>query len=109
MKRDTMKHITAYLESVSVSRQNVDLQSRVNYLEGCECVRRRCVWEGREVEEGQRWQTDPHNECSCTSGKVVCQANSRTKGDAASVYLSNMSLCVVSHAYTLSPQPLSNG
>lgn len=58
--------------------QNADLQARVHYLEGCECVRRRCVWEGRDVEEGQRWQTH-HSVCTCTSGKVKCQASVKGK------------------------------
>uniref|UniRef100_A0A8C5BPR6 Kielin cysteine rich BMP regulator n=1 Tax=Gadus morhua TaxID=8049 RepID=A0A8C5BPR6_GADMO len=54
---------------------NTDLQSRVHYLEGCECVRRRkCTWEGREVEEGHRWQTLSNTACTCTSGQVTCEA-----------------------------------
>ncbi|XP_068507212.1 kielin/chordin-like protein isoform X1 [Syngnathus scovelli] len=57
--------------------QNEALQSRVRHLEGCECVRRSCVWEGREVEDGRRWQTDVSTVCTCTSGKVTCQANIR--------------------------------
>lgn len=59
--------------------QNADLQSRVQYLEGCECVRQRCVWEGREVEDGQRWQIDLNTVCTCTSGKVTCRANIKGK------------------------------
>lgn len=62
--------------------QNADLQSRVQYLEGCECVRQRCVWEGREVENGQRWQTDPNIVCTCTSGKVACQPNIKGNNDS---------------------------
>ncbi|XP_071783371.2 kielin/chordin-like protein [Centroberyx gerrardi] len=58
-----------------VKAQNADLQSRVQYLEGCECVRQRCVWEGREVEDGQHWQIDLSTVCTCTSGKVTCRAN----------------------------------
>ncbi|KAM9854759.1 kielin/chordin-like protein [Aulostomus maculatus] len=56
-----------------VKVQNADLQSRLQYLEGCECVRQHCVWEGRQVENGQRWRTDLNTECTCTSGKVACQ------------------------------------
>lgn len=36
------------------------------------------MWEGRDVEDGQRWQTD-HSVCTCTSGKVKCQANIKGK------------------------------
>uniref|UniRef100_A0A3B3VKB1 Uncharacterized protein n=1 Tax=Poecilia latipinna TaxID=48699 RepID=A0A3B3VKB1_9TELE len=61
--------------------QNQDLQTRVNYLEGCECVRRRCVWEGHEVEEGRRWQADPNTVCLCSSGKVTCQTSKRDGGN----------------------------
>ncbi|XP_056138469.1 kielin/chordin-like protein [Lampris incognitus] len=57
-----------------VKAQNADLQSRVQHLEGCECVRRHCVWEGREVEDGQHWQTHLNTICTCTSGKVTCEA-----------------------------------
>ncbi|KAM3870584.1 LOW QUALITY PROTEIN: kielin/chordin-like protein [Diretmus argenteus] len=58
-----------------VKAQNADLQSRVHYLEACECVRPRCVWEGHEMEDGQRWQTDLNTVCTCTSGKVTCQTH----------------------------------
>lgn len=61
--------------------QNAELQSRVRYLEGCECVRQRCVWEGRDVEDGRSWQTDLHTVCTCTSGEVKCRAN--VKGENA--------------------------
>uniref|UniRef100_A0A3B5N165 Kielin cysteine rich BMP regulator n=1 Tax=Xiphophorus couchianus TaxID=32473 RepID=A0A3B5N165_9TELE len=61
--------------------QNLDLQTRVNYLEGCECVRQQCVWEGREVEEGRRWQVDPNTVCLCSSGKVTCQTSKRDAGN----------------------------
>lgn len=71
------------LSSIFVFLQNADLQSRVHYLEGCECVRQRCVWEGREVEDGQRWQVDLNTVCTCASGKVTCQANIKGKGDSA--------------------------
>ncbi|XP_061577935.1 kielin/chordin-like protein isoform X2 [Cololabis saira] len=63
-----------------VKTQNVQLESRLQYLEGCECVKRRCVWEGREVDEGQRWQTDLSTVCSCTSGKVICQTDIKNEG-----------------------------
>ncbi|XP_056907493.1 kielin/chordin-like protein [Takifugu flavidus] len=79
-KDDQLMKLQQRLEQLAVmldmlKSQNADLQSRVQYLEGCECVRQRCVWEGRDVEDGQRWQTDLHTVCTCTSGKVKCQAN----------------------------------
>uniref|UniRef100_A0A4W5K2T8 Kielin cysteine rich BMP regulator n=1 Tax=Hucho hucho TaxID=62062 RepID=A0A4W5K2T8_9TELE len=58
-----------------VKAQNVDLQARVQYLEDCECVRRGCVWEGRQVEEGHRWETHQNTFCTCTSGQVTCSAS----------------------------------
>lgn len=61
------------------SLKNADLQLRVQYLEGCECVRQTCVWEGREVADGQRWQTDQNTVCTCTSGEVTCQADIKGK------------------------------
>ncbi|KAK7892160.1 hypothetical protein WMY93_024123 [Mugilogobius chulae] len=59
--------------------QNAELQTRVQYLEGCECVRPgpTCVWEGRDFQEGERWHTDLDTLCTCTAGQVRCQANSR--------------------------------
>lgn len=71
--------------------QNLDLQSRVKYLEGCECVGRRCEWDGRVVEEGQRWQTDSNTVCLCSSGKVTCQTNSRTEGCDPDIRVHNVS------------------
>uniref|UniRef100_H3DPF7 Kielin cysteine rich BMP regulator n=1 Tax=Tetraodon nigroviridis TaxID=99883 RepID=H3DPF7_TETNG len=78
-KGDQLKRLEQRLEQLAamlemLKTQNADLQSRVQYLEGCECVKQRCVWEGRSVEDGQSWQTD-HGVCTCTSGKVKCQAN----------------------------------
>ncbi|XP_034032503.1 kielin/chordin-like protein isoform X2 [Thalassophryne amazonica] len=58
-----------------VKAQNADLQTRVQYLEGCECVKRRCIWKGRDVEDGQRWQIDLNTVCICTSGNVTCTPN----------------------------------
>ncbi|XP_070763397.1 kielin/chordin-like protein [Enoplosus armatus] len=79
-KDDRLKKLERRLEELArmldmVKTQNADLQSRIQYLEGCECVRQRCVWEGREVEDGQHWQIDLNTVCTCTSGKVTCQAN----------------------------------
>lgn len=42
------------------------------------------MWEGREVEDGQHWQTDHNTVCSCTSGKVTCEADIKGKNDSAS-------------------------
>ncbi|XP_030646302.1 LOW QUALITY PROTEIN: kielin/chordin-like protein [Chanos chanos] len=55
--------------------QNADLQARVQYLESCECVRRVCEWEGREVQEGSRWVIDRRTVCSCISGHVQCASS----------------------------------
>ena len=43
------------------------------------------MWEGRELEDGHRWQTDLNTVCTCTSGKVTCQADIKGKNDSASV------------------------
>ncbi|XP_036068311.1 kielin/chordin-like protein isoform X3 [Oryzias melastigma] len=64
----------------TLKAQNLKLQTRVKYLEGCECVRRGCVWEGQEVQEGQRWHTDLDTICLCSSGKVTCETRTRTGG-----------------------------
>ncbi|KAF4101146.1 hypothetical protein G5714_017578 [Onychostoma macrolepis] len=55
-----------------LKRQNTALQTRVDYLETCECSKRKCVWEGREMNEGSRWSPDSHTVCYCTHGKVQC-------------------------------------
>ncbi|TNN39982.1 Kielin/chordin-like protein [Liparis tanakae] len=83
-KDDSLKELEKRLGELAhmldmVKAQNADLQSRVEYLEGCECVRRQCVWEGRDVEDGRRWHTDLTTVCVCTSGKVTCQANIKGK------------------------------
>ncbi|CAK6951146.1 kielin/chordin-like protein [Scomber scombrus] len=79
-KDDRLKRLEKRLEDMArmldmIKAQNADLQSRVQYLEGCECVRQQCVWEGRELEDGHRWLTDLNTVCTCTSGKVTCQAD----------------------------------
>ncbi|XP_016400320.1 kielin/chordin-like protein [Sinocyclocheilus rhinocerous] len=55
-----------------LKRQNTDLQARVDYLETCECSKRNCVWEGREMDEGSRWSPDSRTVCYCTHAKVQC-------------------------------------
>ncbi|XP_016099501.1 kielin/chordin-like protein [Sinocyclocheilus grahami] len=52
--------------------QNTDLHARVDYLKTCECSKRNCVWEGREMDEGSRWSPDSRTVCYCTHGKVQC-------------------------------------
>lgn len=84
-REDRMRKMERRLDDMArmldmVKAQNVDLQSRVKQLEGCECVRQRCIYEGREMVDGQRWQTDINTLCSCTSGRVTCQANIQTDG-----------------------------
>lgn len=76
---ERLKSLELKLEQLSqmmdmMKAQNTELQTRVQYLEGCECVRQKCVWDGREVEEGQRWQTDIYTLCTCTAGTVSCKA-----------------------------------
>ncbi|XP_076848974.1 kielin/chordin-like protein isoform X2 [Brachyhypopomus gauderio] len=61
--------------------QNEDLQARVKRLESCECVQRTCVWEGREQQEGSRWETDQHTMCSCVSGRVQCATSNKCNYD----------------------------
>ncbi|XP_052437941.1 kielin/chordin-like protein isoform X5 [Carassius gibelio] len=53
-------------------RQNTALQARVDYLETCECSKRKCVYEGREMDEGSRWSPDRSTVCYCTQGNVQC-------------------------------------
>nr|XP_055029771.1 kielin/chordin-like protein isoform X2 [Misgurnus anguillicaudatus] len=56
-----------------LKKQNANLQARVEYLESCECVKRKCVWEGRQMDEGSRWSPDSSTVCLCTNGKVQCE------------------------------------
>ncbi|CAN9499249.1 unnamed protein product [Ophioblennius macclurei] len=77
-REDKIKKLERRLEEMArtllmVKSQNTDLLSRVKQLEGCECVRGRCLWEGREMQEGQSWQIDISTVCYCTSGRVSCQ------------------------------------
>ncbi|XP_028287666.1 kielin/chordin-like protein isoform X2 [Parambassis ranga] len=84
-REDRMRRLERRLEELAlmlnmVKAQNTDLQTRIQYLQGCECVRPRCVWEGREMTEGQTWQIDVNTLCTCTAGKVTCQANIKSGG-----------------------------
>ncbi|XP_065139710.1 kielin/chordin-like protein isoform X3 [Paramisgurnus dabryanus] len=56
-----------------LKKQNANLQARVEYLESCECVKRKCVWEGRQMDEGSRWSPDSSTVCLCTNGQVQCE------------------------------------
>ncbi|KAK2917907.1 hypothetical protein Q8A73_004653 [Channa argus] len=78
-KDDRLNKLEKRLDEVSlmldmVKAQNVDLQSRIKHLEGCECVKQQCEWKGHEVDDGQHWQMDLNTVCICTSGKVTCQS-----------------------------------
>ncbi|XP_051579936.1 kielin/chordin-like protein [Myxocyprinus asiaticus] len=59
-----------------LKNQNAILQARVKHLETHECVRQKCVWEGRQMEEGSRWSLDSRTVCLCTNGKVQCDHSS---------------------------------
>ncbi|MCJ8733662.1 hypothetical protein PDJAM_G00226190 [Pangasius djambal] len=72
---ETLHNINTML--IMLKEQNERLQSRVQYLESCECVRKTCVWENHKIEEGSRWRIDNHTECSCSSGRVQCETSNR--------------------------------
>ncbi|XP_056333779.1 kielin/chordin-like protein [Danio aesculapii] len=59
-----------------LKRQNTELQARVEFLETCECTKRKCVWEGRQVDEGHHWSPDIRTVCSCSYGRVQCNRSS---------------------------------
>lgn len=50
------------------------------------------MWEGREVEDGRRWQSDRNTVCTCTSGKVTCQPDTRGKIDSPSASFFSLSV-----------------
>uniref|UniRef100_A0A8C9W1R2 Kielin cysteine rich BMP regulator n=1 Tax=Scleropages formosus TaxID=113540 RepID=A0A8C9W1R2_SCLFO len=52
--------------------QNSELQTRVQYLESCECRRPTCFWEGQQLEDGARWEMGQRSACVCVAGKVQC-------------------------------------
>lgn len=54
------------------------------------------MWEGREVEDGQRWQSDLNTVCTCTSGKVTCQPNIKGKKDSPSASFFSLSALLTS-------------
>ncbi|XP_051725443.1 kielin/chordin-like protein [Ctenopharyngodon idella] len=55
-----------------LKKQNTDLQARIDHLETCECSKRKCVYEERQVDEGYRWSPDSRTTCSCTNGQIQC-------------------------------------
>ncbi|XP_041113770.1 kielin/chordin-like protein isoform X2 [Polyodon spathula] len=63
-----------------VKAQNTDLVARVKYLETCECRRLTCSWEGREYEEGSRWDKDRCTVCLCVKGEVRCSVGGECAG-----------------------------
>ncbi|XP_064417188.1 kielin/chordin-like protein [Latimeria chalumnae] len=69
---DALDNLVMMLDMVKA--QNTDLLVRVKYLEGCECRRPKCSWEGREYEEGSSWDKDKCSLCSCVKGEVRCLA-----------------------------------
>ncbi|XP_070532926.1 uncharacterized protein [Ptychodera flava] len=53
--------------------QMAEMSSKVSYLEGCECTRQVCQFNGIEYQDKQSWQVDPCKQCVCQSGIVICQ------------------------------------
>ncbi|XP_046720965.1 kielin/chordin-like protein [Silurus meridionalis] len=85
-RRERVKNLEEILHNFTtmldfLKQQNEDLQVRVKYLESCECVRKTCTWESREMEEGSHWSIDGRTECSCSSGKVQCETSKRCEYD----------------------------
>uniref|UniRef100_A0A8C4SRN7 Kielin cysteine rich BMP regulator n=1 Tax=Erpetoichthys calabaricus TaxID=27687 RepID=A0A8C4SRN7_ERPCA len=60
--------------------QNTDLLARVKYLETCECRRPQCSWEGRNYDDGSRWEKDQCTACTCVNGQVQCSVNEKCTG-----------------------------
>uniref|UniRef100_A0A8C2HYC9 Si:dkey-266m15.6 n=1 Tax=Cyprinus carpio TaxID=7962 RepID=A0A8C2HYC9_CYPCA len=65
-------HTRVCIREMYNDSHNTALQARVDYLETCECSKRKCVWEGRDMDEGSRWSPDSNTVCYCTHGKVQC-------------------------------------
>lgn len=71
----TYLHLTSsclVAESSLCCVQNTKLQTRVEDLELCECRRSSCLWDGKEVQDGARWEMNGQEVCACTAGKVQC-------------------------------------
>ncbi|XP_038124813.1 kielin/chordin-like protein [Cyprinodon tularosa] len=104
---DRLERLVSTVEEMArmldmVKAQNVDLLSRVTYLEVCECVKHRCVWEGHEMEEGQRWQSDPTTMCLCSSGKVTCKTENKNTGCHPDCRVHNVSYNILDGCQTCS-------
>ncbi|XP_048024021.1 kielin/chordin-like protein isoform X2 [Megalobrama amblycephala] len=55
-----------------LKKQNTDLQARIDHLQTCDHTKLKCVYEGRQLDEGYRWSSDSRTSCSCTNGQVQC-------------------------------------
>ncbi|XP_067245483.1 kielin/chordin-like protein [Chanodichthys erythropterus] len=55
-----------------LKKQNPDLQARIDHLQTCDHTKQKCVYEGRQLDEGYRWSSDSRTSCSCTNGQVQC-------------------------------------
>ncbi|MBN3291265.1 KCP protein, partial [Polypterus senegalus] len=75
---ETVDNISMMLSMVK--SQNTDLLARVKYLETCECRRPQCSWEGRNYDDGSRWEKDQCTACTCTNGQVQCSVNEKCTG-----------------------------
>ncbi|XP_067391076.1 LOW QUALITY PROTEIN: kielin/chordin-like protein [Emydura macquarii macquarii] len=58
----------------TVKAQSSELLARVKSLEGCECRRPGCTWDGTHREEGAAWDKDDCTACVCLQGEVRCSA-----------------------------------
>uniref|UniRef100_A0A8C4SMX2 Kielin cysteine rich BMP regulator n=1 Tax=Erpetoichthys calabaricus TaxID=27687 RepID=A0A8C4SMX2_ERPCA len=75
---ETVDNISMMLSMVK--SQNTDLLARVKYLETCECRRPQCSWEGRNYDDGSRWEKDQCTACTCVNGQVQCSVNEKCTG-----------------------------
>ncbi|XP_048024025.1 kielin/chordin-like protein isoform X3 [Megalobrama amblycephala] len=55
-----------------LKKQNTDLQARIDHLQTYDHAKQKCVYEGRQLDEGYRWSSDSRTSCSCTNGQVQC-------------------------------------
>lgn len=66
------------------------------------------MWEGRDVEDGQRWQAD-HSVCTCTSGEVKCQANIKGEDALISHWSTPQTTILSQNRQTLTHRPSACG
>ncbi|XP_018581810.2 kielin/chordin-like protein [Scleropages formosus] len=76
-EEDRLRRLEGLVEGLSsmvemLKTQNSELQTRVQYLESCECRRPTCFWEGQQLEDGARWEMGQRSACVCVAGKVQC-------------------------------------